>query len=234
MPELLVTAEEAELEDLALEAILGDGLFALRATLAGREYSLLSRWPTLAAERRLETLTTRYCLGKGVGEMAATDYLLARGRAVVEALAHAPYPEWLPVDEQGQPQTERMRSAALLRSFAEAWEHLSRRLASWLYREKGLNLKRIAGLDELLLRDAVAREMNTHPFDARIATLSRVQIDAMLELRMPADPKRAEGDALQKDADEADARDEYYSGEIKEVEETPEDELDLALYAQSG
>lgn len=95
-----------------------------------------------------------------------------------------------------------------------------------------LNLRRVAAYPELRLRDAVARHLNTHPFDSRVTALSYMQMLVLLELRHPSDPAEAEKAALQKDTDDSEARDQYHLGDVEVKEDTIDDALAFATYAQ--
>lgn len=232
----LISLEEAELEDLALEVVLGDGLFTLSAQFGSQVVYLPCRWPSVAQEKQIERLTLAHCNGVPRDQIAEYDYLLALGCAICEVIADPErLPSWLPADERGRPNPSGVKFGALLRNIASAWERKKRRVENWFLANDGLNLRRITTqLHDLKLRDAVARHLATHPFDPKVTELSTAQMHVFLELRHPADPKKEEDDLLKRDAELLDDEELYRTGVQQEEEETPDDEVDLALYAQMG
>lgn len=201
-PNFLVDAHEAALEDLALEVILGDGFFLLESEWQGKRVELWCKWASLKDDERLGAAL------EPKEDEAEYDYALRVGIEVCRVLGvKEKLPKWIPRDEHGNAAPEHSRATGALRQLGRAWLERRREFDYWLERDKGWNIQRLCKLETLKIRDLVAKELNTHPFDPKVCELSLAQMYVMLELRHPRPETEREDDAFAKDVEALNALD---------------------------
>lgn len=118
--EAKLAAEKAEIVRLAAEVAAGRSKeIPVKATANPdsdyqQEVSLTLRVPTLDDHAVIGAVASVYHAGTPFAQLSMWDRELARARATVEVLAVAPFPEWLPLDEENRPATGKMTSYAKL------------------------------------------------------------------------------------------------------------------------
>jgi len=130
-PEFYITEQQAaaaiyEGATLTLTAKIGVGD-------SERELDLTIRWPDLDDESEMTLRAAQYLGGLSTDLVTGSDFNVARGRAVIETLAVAPYPAWItngalsdkPVMHKGKtgfrPDTGKLRSRAVAAAIYSAY-----------------------------------------------------------------------------------------------------------------
>lgn len=138
--------ENARLARMMEEAIFGSGIIRLETevfNLTGESSKvwLNIRWPDFDDEELITVRANAFLRGLAPEAVSMADANLARGRAVIEQLAVAPYPRWLQAaltdkkvkhrdGEELRPDTSRLKSRALAQALYLKYVELYNRFHS--------------------------------------------------------------------------------------------------------